>query len=325
MTNFIWVLCGSLLIGLIAGLSCSWCFRRVHPRLHAFPAYEVSIQFFVAYLSYALAQVFDLSGITALFFCGLILSKYNRYNLSENAKTSCLVTFDMCAMVSESLVFGYLGAFATFSMTKNIYHWNLPLILASLLLLGLGRAAHIFPMAKILNMGREEPISMPVQIMMWFSGLRGAVAFALALRLPSLGCGKSGDYFITTTIAIVAMTTLVLGSAMESIALKLMLISSPDDESTYEPMIEMESRTPHIVAPPASESTLGSRMRVFPRGLYHKYALFDKEVLQQLFGGKHYGCESDTCSGTSKELQVELWSTEDDTETPQYSRAVIFE
>ncbi len=46
----------------------------------------------------------------------------------------------------------------------------------------LGRALNIYPLSFILNLGRKSKITMNIQHMMFLSGLRGAIAFALAIR-----------------------------------------------------------------------------------------------------------------------------------------------
>eukprot|EP00397_Hematodinium_sp_SG-2012_P038841 GEMP01042317.1.p1 GENE.GEMP01042317.1~~GEMP01042317.1.p1 ORF type:complete len:579 (+),score=85.57 GEMP01042317.1:90-1826(+) len=333
MTDFLFVSFGSLMIGLGAGFLCAWCFRRAHPRLHQFPAYEVSSTFFVAYLSYAFAQYLDFSGISSVFFCGLVLSKYNWYNLSETARTSSKVSFRTLSIICESLVFCYLGVFATFSIATTPYHWNIPLIIASLFLIGLGRALHIFPLTKMLNCMRVETIPMDSQVMMWFSGLRGAVAFALALRLPSIGCTHAGN-FVTTTIAIVGITTLVLGSALETIARRLGLIDNPA-KNNLEPMIgydtDLAAYDPDgsargvgltLSASQSLSSSLLTRSRVFPRGLSQRFASWDKRVLQQFFGGEYYGFPYEE-NIKATELQGDLVQEEE--YIPCSSRSVIFE
>lgn len=312
--EFVHVSFGSLLIGLAAGLLCSWCFRRVHPLLHQFPAYEVSSTFFVAYLSYAFSQYLDYSGITALFFCGIVLSKYNWYNLSDVGKISSKVSFRTLSMICESLVFCYLGVLSIFSISTTSYHWNFPMIIASLILIAVGRAMHVFPLTKMLNLVRSEPISLNAQIMMWFSGLRGAVAAALALRLPSIGCSCAGS-FVTTAIAIVALTTLVLGSALETIARRLELFET-DTPSVHTVMEDLDDGKPGL------RVSLLARGRAFPRGLYQRFARFDKDVLQQSFGGKYCGI-SDIDSMRATELQ-EDFAVEDEY-IPCSSRSVIFE
>lgn len=50
---------------------------------------------------------------------------------------------------------------------------------------------------------------MTQQVMMWFSGLRGALAFSLTLHIPS----GAATLIKTTTLVIVFFTVLVLGGS----------------------------------------------------------------------------------------------------------------
>lgn len=68
-----------------------------------------------------------------------------------------------------------------FSVTSG-YHFGL--IFCSIIFCFLGRAAHVYPISRMLNKSLAEPLTMNQQHMLWFSGLRGAVAYALALSFP---------------------------------------------------------------------------------------------------------------------------------------------
>jgi hypothetical protein len=57
--------------------------------------------FLFAYLSYGLAEFFELSGTLTLLFCSLTISHYGYRNLSKEAKTSTRVAFEM---IGEGLV-----------------------------------------------------------------------------------------------------------------------------------------------------------------------------------------------------------------------------
>lgn len=71
------------------------------------------------------------------------------------------------------------------------------------------RACNIFPLAFILNRYREHKITRKMQFIMWFSGLRGAIAFALSLNLELNT--EVRHVIITTTLMLVLFTTMVLG------------------------------------------------------------------------------------------------------------------
>jgi sodium/hydrogen exchanger 8 len=105
--EFLFVTIGSILMGVATGLICSYLFR--HTRIRDYPKYEISLLFLFAYGAYALAESIELSGIMALFFCGIVLAHYNSYNLSKTSQTTAEEIFAALSTVAESFVFMYMG------------------------------------------------------------------------------------------------------------------------------------------------------------------------------------------------------------------------
>merc|ERR1719193_1346388 len=60
--------------------------------------------------------------------------------------------------------------------------------------------------------------------MMWFAGLRGAIAFALALNVPATTPGQA--VIVTTTLFIVFVTTIICGGLTERMLTSLGLKAS---------------------------------------------------------------------------------------------------
>jgi solute carrier family 9 (sodium/hydrogen exchanger), member 8 len=56
-----------------------------------------------------------------------------------------------------------------------------------------------------------------MQVVMWFAGLRGAIAFALSQSMP----GTSKDVYVSTTLMVVLITTLVCGGLTEPMLVKM--------------------------------------------------------------------------------------------------------
>jgi sodium/hydrogen exchanger 8 len=74
-----------------------------------------------------------------------------------------------------------------------------------------GRAANIFPLAFLVNRFREHQITRKMMFIMWFSGLRGAISYALSLHLDF--SDETRHVIITTTLIIVLFTTLIFGGS----------------------------------------------------------------------------------------------------------------
>ena len=85
------------------------------------------------------------------------------------------------------------------------------LVVWSIILCLVGRAANIFPLAFLVNRFREHQITKKMMFIMWFSGLRGAISYALSLHLDF--SDETRHVIITTTLIIVLFTTLVFGGS----------------------------------------------------------------------------------------------------------------
>jgi sodium/hydrogen exchanger 8 len=279
--HFVLVSFGSFGFGFVAGIIVSWSYRQAD-YLKLFPHYEIAIMCLTAYLTFALSQFCGLSGIVSLFFYGIVLARYNSDNLSDRSKMASKVAFRTLAMMSEACVFVYLGVVVALAL--NRFHWNLLLVFASMWLCVLGRAVHIFPISTALNCQRSKKISLNMQLMLWFSGLRGAIAFALSLRIPCNGgpranrgeddCQNS-DLLVTTTISIVFCTSMICGTSLETVATALGLL---------EP-------APPLTSPNTSPTNRGvddseqSPISIVRGHLYQVLTSLDSEVLRPNIGG----------------------------------------
>lgn len=175
LINFTVISIGSFFVGILTGLACSYLCK--HTSLRLYPEYEISILFLFAYGSYSFSESLGLSGIMSLFFCGMTLSQYNIYNLSPTSQITAHNIFKSLAILCEYLVFLYMGM-QLFTGTFYLHmHWGF--FWLSFIFCVIGRFFNIFPLSLIANCMRTQKISFPMQFVMWFSGLRGAIAFAL--------------------------------------------------------------------------------------------------------------------------------------------------
>ena len=114
-------------------------------------------------------------------------------------------TMRTLAFACESCVFAYLGL-AIFSFP---HQFELALIIWAILFILLGRALNIFPLAYVCNRFRTHQITKKMMVIMWFSGLRGAIAYALSLHLEFKE--ETRKVLVTTTLVVVLFTTIILG------------------------------------------------------------------------------------------------------------------
>ena len=110
------------------------------------------------------------------------------------------------------MVFVYMGMVV---FTGKFAQFNIGFSLMALLLCLVGRFFNIFPLSYLANTCRSgsEKIPIKMQCVLWFAGLRGAIAFALAANMP----GNHNDVYATATLFICIFTTVVCGGVTEKI------------------------------------------------------------------------------------------------------------
>ncbi|XP_064546512.1 sodium/hydrogen exchanger 8 [Drosophila montana] len=193
-------------IGVIFALISALLLKHIDLRKH--PSLEFAIMLMFTYAPYVLAEGIHLSGIMAILFCGIVMSHYTHFNLSTVTQITMQQTMRTLAFIAETCVFAYLGL-AIFSFKHQV---ELSFVIWSIVLCLIGRACNIFPLAYLVNKFREHKINNKMQFIMWFSGLRGAISYALSLHLH-LDSQEKRHVIITTTLIIVLFTTLVLGGS----------------------------------------------------------------------------------------------------------------
>ncbi|XP_017469971.1 PREDICTED: sodium/hydrogen exchanger 8 [Rhagoletis zephyria] len=193
-------------IGVVFALISALLLKHVDLRKH--PSLEFAMMLMFTYAPYVLAEGIHLSGIMAILFCGIVMSHYTHFNLSTVTQITMQQTMRTLSFIAETCVFAYLGL-AIFSFKHQV---ELSFVIWSIVLCLLGRACNIFPLAFLVNKFREHKITNKMQFIMWFSGLRGAISYALSLHLD-LPNDETRRVLITTTLIIVLFTTLFFGGS----------------------------------------------------------------------------------------------------------------
>lgn len=160
------------------------------------------------YLSYSLAESFELSGIVSVLFTGIIMGRYTRPNLARAPRMVTMCIFKIFSFLSETFVFVYMGS-AMYSFRVE----HVVTAIVGLVACYVGRAVNIFPGSLLLNMSsarKKSPITPNTQYLLWFCGLRGAVAFALAVKAQR-DLGEQGHVMFDVTLFIVAFTIVIQG------------------------------------------------------------------------------------------------------------------
>uniref|UniRef100_A0A182VUT8 Sodium/hydrogen exchanger n=1 Tax=Anopheles minimus TaxID=112268 RepID=A0A182VUT8_9DIPT len=193
-------------IGVVFALMSALLLKHIDLRKH--PSLEFGLMLVFTYAPYVLAEGIHLSGIMAILFCGIVMSHYTHFNLSTVTQITMQQTMRTLAFIAETCVFAYLGL-AIFSFKHRC---ELSFVIWAIVLCLIGRACNIFPLAWLVNRFREHKITNRMAFIMWFSGLRGAISYALSLHMQ-FSTEESRHVVITTTLIIVLFTTLFFGGS----------------------------------------------------------------------------------------------------------------
>ncbi|XP_073234014.1 sodium/hydrogen exchanger 8-like [Porites lutea] len=203
--NFLVMFSASAAIGIAFALISALLLKHVD--LRSTPSLELGTMLIFSYAPYGLAEGLKLSGIMAILFCGIVMSHYTHFNLSPMTQITVQSIFRTTAFMAETCVFAYLGM-AIFSFK---HQFRPAFVIWTIILCLLGRAVNIYPLSSLVNQFRDVKISRKTQFIMWFSGLRGAVAFALVLHLQL--DDEKRHVLITSTLIIIMFTILCLGGS----------------------------------------------------------------------------------------------------------------
>jgi len=232
--DFIGIFCASFLVGSMMGFVTALLTKFTHIRAH--PLLESTLFVLMSYSTFLLAEVFELTGIVAVLFCGITQAHYTYNNLSKESKQSTKHFFDLLNFMAENFIFSYIGV-SMFTFPKH--HFDPVYICAAFVAIFLGRFLNVYPLSAILNIGRTVKISSSLQHMMMFSGLRGAIAFALAIRNTIT---ESRQMILSTTLLIVIFTVIINGGCSMTV-LKYLGIPTGllEDPGEQEPIVNSQS------------------------------------------------------------------------------------
>jgi len=201
--QFLWTLGGGLLVGLtVSGVILLIVGRTDDPLV------EITLTTIAAYASFLIAEELHASGIISALAAGLVVGNLGwGAALSEEGKTRVQYAWEYFAFLANSLVFILIGL-----NTASLPLRQLGSVGAiAIVLVLLGRAISIYPLAALFG-GSRWKLPPAYQHTLFWGGLRGALALALALAVPATVPERTA--IIVTAFVVVAFSILVQGLTM---------------------------------------------------------------------------------------------------------------
>jgi CPA1 family monovalent cation:H+ antiporter len=202
---------GGILVGLLAG----FIFSKILERIEEDTLIEITLTTLCAHSSFLLGEKFHVSGVIACVVAALTLGNYGRTKISPSVLEHMEHFWEYMAFAANSMVFLMVGlSLHSGDMVKH----------AGAIGIAIGacivaRAIGIFPLIPLVNRIQKEKIDSRYQTIMWWGGLRGALALVMALSLRKFLAGKLlsvefCDFILYLTFGVVLFTIFVNATTM---------------------------------------------------------------------------------------------------------------
>lgn len=204
------VLCGAAVAGVVL-----WLAGRTEDHL-----VELTFTTVAAFGSFLVAHHFHCSGVLAVLVAGLMIGNLGHIGSITDAGRDAVGAFwEFAAFLSNSIVFLLIGVQEQ-ALANGLFK-HLDVIGWAILISLIGRAVSVYGISAFFGRS-EHKIELRHQHILFWGGLKGALALALAFGLPhSL---PRRDEMIAVAFGVVAFSVLVQGLTMLPVMRKLKLI-----------------------------------------------------------------------------------------------------
>jgi len=209
--------------GTLCGILIGWLCLLVAGRTED-PLVEISLTMIAAYGSFLVAEHFHMSGVLATLAAGILIGNFGKLgSLSAVGRPMLLNLWEFAAFLANSFVFILIG-----SGEASAALWAaIPVAAVATLAALAGRAVTVYPCSLAFARGRLAVPWNYKHVLFW-GGLRGALALALALALPA--SLPEREAVISAAFLVVAFSIFVQGLTMPLLVKRLGLVQEHEEE-----------------------------------------------------------------------------------------------
>src|SRR3990167_2678679 len=221
-----------LIIMLAGSMTSTTLFHSMHLFLFEFFG-GIVIGFIMAH------KFFHVSGVMATITAGIMMSGWGRTKLSSHAVEKLHDILEFLAYIANALIFLLVGLSIQLQTLADSF-WIITIVIFAMLF---SRAIVIYALVPLIGkLPNAEPIDIRYQTIMWWGGLRGAIALAIVLGLSNM---PDQETLISVVMGAVLFTILVQGLSIEKIIhyLRLDRLLLPDRVAKMEAEIAAEKIT----------------------------------------------------------------------------------
>jgi len=209
--------------GILVGLALGWFMTRLVSQVDDYLV-ETTLTTVLAFGSYLVAEQFHMSGVLAVVAAGLMSGSLGEREMSPTTRIVLTNFWEYIAFLANSAVFLLIGL--DLEIISLISRWQL--ILWAIAAVLISRAISIYGLTRI-----ERGLPNAWRHVMFWGGLRGAIALALALSLPD-SLGDMRETMIVMAYGVVLFSLVVQGMSMNPLLRKVGLIVKTDEQMEYE-------------------------------------------------------------------------------------------
>ncbi|MGI0484180.1 cation:proton antiporter [Pantanalinema rosaneae CENA516] len=238
VVRFLTVVGVGLFVGLLFGFGISYLTERFD-----LPLVEQSLTLVSAYSAYLIAESLGGSGVIGTVTTGLILGNFgSRIGMNPRTRIAVSEFWEFVAFFVNSILFLLIGD--QLHLHSGWEEFDLFAIVVGAVLLT--RLVVIYGLTFINNWLTQSDIDLPTQTMLWWSGLRGGVALALALSVPE-DLPQRNELLIAV-FSVVFFTTLVQGATAKPLLETLKLIESSPLQDRYLEIISRQAALSRVLS-----------------------------------------------------------------------------
>jgi len=228
--NGVWSIFGGLLIGSVCAGLVLWITSTTNDHL-----VELALSTVLAYGSFLIAEDLHASGVLSTLIAGILVGNFGLpVAFSDKGRAFIMDFWEFMAFIANSIIFFLIGVREASQDFLN----SIAMVFIAILVVTLGRALAIYPLSLLFDRSKLRLEKSHQHILFW-GGLRGALALALALGLPENI--QYREQIIAAAFGVVAFSIFAQGLTMKPLLRLLKELPSisihqePKDEIPVKP------------------------------------------------------------------------------------------
>jgi CPA1 family monovalent cation:H+ antiporter len=187
------------------------------------PLIEITFTTFAAYASFLLAEQFHASGVLACLTAGLFVGNIGPLGaISLRGREAVTAYWEYIGFIANSLIFMDIGIY----LSRQDFAGSLVPAMIAILLVILGRALAVYPCCAVFSRSVLHVRGRHQHVLFW-GGLRGALALALAMGLPP--DVPQRETIISVSFVVVSFSIFVQGLTMTPLLRRMGEMPLPDN------------------------------------------------------------------------------------------------